>query len=211
MANLPISGLPTGVPTISDIIPFVQSNITKQSFISDLPFVRVTGSTMTGQLTSPIISATTITGTTIYGNGGNLNGLMTTLFFGHDTISPGDLNTYYIGNSINQAPITSSTDGRRVLSPRAGRITSVQLGYTVGGTLGTTEQSTYTVNNVTTAVSSTFTTTQQYDTSSGLVNYDLATPLTVSKNDKIEITWTTPAWVTNPTTIRQQFNVIITT
>ncbi len=29
MANLPISGLPTGVPTISDIIPFVQSGITK--------------------------------------------------------------------------------------------------------------------------------------------------------------------------------------
>jgi len=156
MANLPISGLPTGVPTISDIIPFVQSGITKQFTITELPFVKITGSTMTGQLTVPILSATTITGTTYYGDGQNLTGIVAILFFGHDSINPGDGITYYIGNSVNQAPIT-------------------------------------------------------YDSSSGLFNYDLVSPLSVSKNDKLEINWTTPAWVTNPTAIRQQFNVTITT
>jgi len=211
MANLPISGLPIGTPNLSDIVPFSQSGITKQFTITGLPFVKITGSTMTGQLTVPILSATTITGTTYYGDGQNLTGIVAILFFGHDSINPGDGITYYIGNSVNQAPITSSSDGRRVMSPENGRITSISISFTVGGTLGTSEASTFVINNVTTAVSSTFSNTTTYDSSSGLFNYDLVSPLSVSKNDKLEINWTTPAWVTNPTAIRQQFNVTITT
>ena len=66
-----------------------------------------------------------------------------------------------------------------------------------------------TVNNVTQVTQSTITTTYTYDASSANISYDLATPLAVTQGDKIELRWTTPTWVTNPTTVRQQMNVYL--
>jgi hypothetical protein len=41
------------------------------------------------------------------------------------------------------------------------------------------------------------------------ISYVLSTPLAVNEGDKVEIRWTTPVWVTNPTTVRQQMNVYL--
>jgi len=131
------------------------------------------------------------------------------LFFGHDSLSPGDTQTYYIGNSINLTAPISGSDGRRVIMPKTGNIVRVGICQTVGGTLGTSETSTFTVNNVTQVTQSTITTTYTYDASSANISYNLATPLAVTEGDKIELRWTTPTWVTNPTTVRQQMNVYL--
>ena len=133
------------------------------------------------------------------------------LFFGHDSLSPGDTQTYYIGNAINLTAPISGSDGRRVIIPKTGNIVRVDICQTVGGTVatGSTEYSTFTINNVTQSTQSTITTTYLYNTSNGNIAYDLGTPLSVNVGDKIEIRWTTPAWGTNPTTVRQQMNVYL--
>ena len=78
----------------------------------------------------------------------------------------------------------------------------------IGGAFGTTENSTMTINNVTTGLSSTISTTIQHN-ADGNVNYVLASPLAVSNGDILQVRWISPTWVTNPTTVRQRFNVKI--
>lgn len=131
------------------------------------------------------------------------------LFFGFDSVNPLDSTTYYIGNQINLAPVTSGQDGRRVLSPKTGVIKRVDITQSVGGTLGTSETSTFTINNVTQSTQSTVSTSITYDSSSSINAYNLSSPLNVNDGDKIEIRWTTPAWVTNPTAVRSQMNVYL--
>jgi len=131
------------------------------------------------------------------------------LLFGHDSVSPVDSTTYYIGGQFNLAAVTTASDGRRLISPVTGYVTQVAFSRTVGGTLGTSETSTFTINNTTQSTSSTITTTATYDSSSSLINYILSSPLYVVNGDKLEIRWVTPTWVTNPTTVRQQINVLI--
>jgi hypothetical protein len=131
------------------------------------------------------------------------------LLFGHDSISPVDSTTYYIGGQFNLGPTTSASDGRRLISPTTGYVTQVSISETIGGTLGTSETSVFTINNVTQSTFSTIATNVTYDSSSSLQNYILSSPLYVVNGDKLEIRWITPAWVTNPTTVRQQINVLI--
>jgi len=134
---------------------------------------------------------------------------LTTVLFGHDSVSPADSTTYYIGGQFNLGPITSPNDGRRLISQITGLITQVSISRIIGGTLGTNELNTFTINNVTQSTSSTITTTETFDSSSSLNNYVLASPLSVVNGDKIQIEWTTPIFATNPTTVRQQINVLI--
>jgi len=83
------------------------------------------------------------------------------LFFGHDSTSPADTQTYFIGNSINLAATTSGSDSRRVIIPKTGNIVRVDICQNVGGTIqtGATEYSTFTMNNTTQSTPSTKTTT----------------------------------------------------
>jgi hypothetical protein len=133
------------------------------------------------------------------------------LFFGHDSVSPADTQTYFIGNAINLAATTSGSDSRRVIIPKTGDIVRVDICQNVGGTVqtGTTEYSTFTMNNTTQSTQSTITTTYVYTASTGNIAYDLVSPLPVTVGDKVEIRWTTPAWVIKPTTVRQQMNVYL--
>jgi hypothetical protein len=145
--------------------------------------------------------------------GGLINSMTPTgsilMLFGHDSVSPLDSTTYYIGGQFNLAPTTSASDGRRLISPVTGYVTQVSISETVGGTLGSSEPSTFTIENVTQSTSSTITTTATYDSSSSLQNYILSSPLYVVNGDKLEIRWITPVWGPNPTTVRQQINVLI--
>ena len=131
------------------------------------------------------------------------------LLFGHDSVNPLDSTTYYIGGQFNLPPITSANDGRRLISPVTGFITQVSISETVSSTLGSSEPSTFTINNVTQSTSSTITTTATYDSSSSLQNYILSSSLYVVNGDRLEIRWITPVWGPNPISVRQQINVLI--
>lgn len=145
--------------------------------------------------------------------GGLINSMTPTgsilMLFGHDSVSPVDSTTYYIGGQFNLAAVTSPSDGRRLISPVTGSIVQVSISRTVGGTLGSSETNTFTIENVTQATSSTITTTATFDSSSSLINYILSSPLSVVNGDRLEIRWVTPTYATNPTTVRQQINVLI--
>jgi len=168
-------------------------------------FLPTSGGTVNGGL-----SATTFSANTVVVSGITINPKQTiALFFGHDSLSPGDTQTYFIGNAINlTAPITGS-DGRRVIIPKTGNIVAVDICQNIGGTLGSSESTTFTINNVTQSTQSTITSSYVYTASSANIFYTLSSPLSVTAGDKIEIRFTTPAWVTNPTTIRQQMNVYL--
>jgi hypothetical protein len=131
-----------------------------------------------------------------------------TYLLGHDSVSPTDSNTYYIGNLFVLGPLVSSQDSRRVTVQRSGTITDVGIMTAIAGTPGSGELSTFTINNVTSGTSSTITTGATHSGDSN-INYTLSSPLTVTKNDKIEVRWVTPVWATNPTTVRQMINVVL--
>jgi len=173
-------------------------------------FDDVSGLTSNGTISSQSITANTVSANTLTVSGITVNPKqLIALFFGHDSLNPGDTQTYYIGNSINLTAPISGSDGRRVIVPKTGNIVRVGICQTVGGALGTNETSTFTINNFTQSTQSTITTTYTYDSSSANISYVLSSPLAVTEGDKIEIRWTTPTWVTNPTSVRQQMNVYL--
>ncbi len=132
------------------------------------------------------------------------------LQFSHGSTNPGDAITYYIGNVPDLGASTSDTAGRRLTSPVNGVIDYVTIISNVGGTIATNESSSFTVNNITTGASSSVATDFQYNASVRLSTYTNFTPLPVTASDEIQVRWTTPTWVTNPTTVRQNFIVKIT-
>jgi hypothetical protein len=132
-----------------------------------------------------------------------------TLLFGHDSVSPSDSVSYFIGGQFNLAPLTSTNDGRRLITQKTGNITQVSISRTIGGTLGSSELNTLSINNVTQATTRIITSAATFDSSSSLINYTLTSPLPVVAGDKLEIEWDTPSYATNPTTVRQQINVLI--
>jgi len=176
------------------------------------PNLTSTINTVTGLTVNGVLTATTFSANTVVISGITVNPKQTiALFFGHDSLSPGDNQTYYIGNAINLTAPISGSDGRRVIIPKTGNIVRVDICQNVGGSVATglTEYSVFTINNVTQSTQSTITTTYLYNTSNGNIAYDLGTPLSVNVGDKIEIRWTTPSWGVNPTAIRQQMNVYL--
>jgi len=156
------------------------------------------------------VSATTISANTVVISGTTVNPKQTiALFFGHDSLSPADTQTYYIGNDINLAAIISGSDGRRVIMPKTGQIVAMDICLNIGGVNGSSESSTFTINNVTQSTQSSITSSYVYTASSANIFYTLSSPLPVTVGDKIEIRWATPVWVTNPTSVRQQMNVYL--
>jgi len=168
------------------------------------------GLTVTGNTSINAVTATTVSANTVIISGITVNPKQTiALFFGHDSLSPGDTQTYYIGNAINLTAPISGSDGRRVIIPKTGNIVRVDICQNIGGSNGSSESSTFTINNTTQSTSSTITTSYVYSASSANIAYNLVTPLPVTVGDKVEIVWSTPAWATNPTTVRQQMNVYL--
>jgi hypothetical protein len=124
--------------------------------------------------------------------------------FVHGSTNPADSTTYYIGSITDLGAGTTNTAGRRVNSMATGRITQVGISIFIGGTNGSSETSTFELVNNTTSTATTITSTAVH-TGDSAVNYTLATPLAVSTGDELYIRWTTPAWATNPTSVRQRF------
>lgn len=107
--------------------------------------------------------------------------------------SPADASVYYSSDYLNSITATSV----KMYVPRAGKIIKASIYGTVGGTLGTAENSTVAIrlNNTTdTTISSVVVFNATPFT---IINSALG--ITVAEDDYIAVKWTTPTWVTNPT------------
>lgn len=130
-------------------------------------------------------------------------------FMGHDSVSPVDSTNYYIGDYIGLAPLTTSSDSRRLIVQKTGKIKQVSIRRSITGTLGSSEFNTFTIKNVTQSTTSVITTNATFNSAANLNNFILSSPLSVNSGDKIEIIWTTPVFATNPTSVRHAFNVLL--
>ncbi len=121
------------------------------------------------------------------------------------TFSPSDSTTYYWGSFYNATPATTGGTSR-IYIPKAGIIKKVYALVSVASTLGSAETSTMSIrlNDTTdTTISSAILTTAAQQV------YSATTAITVAEGDYIQIKWVTPAWTTNPSTIRIPVQIYI--
>jgi len=127
---------------------------------------------------------------------------------GHITnLSPPDANTFYYGNGKNSS--IYSPDAAIVIA-NAGTIKKIGIISIVNGTLGTTENSTFSLRKRTgtagTPTDTVITSSYKFNTVYYTAMYT-GFNISVAEGDLVEIKWDTPTWVTNPTAI--QFNVTL--
>lgn len=113
------------------------------------------------------------------------------------TFSPADATTYFFGSLFSIAPGTGAGTAK-IYIPKAGRITRCFLFF--NQSTGSSETSTLAIrlNNTTdTTVSSAIT------NDAGVTSFNNTTlNIPVAAGDYIELKWTCPTWVTNPTNVR---------
>jgi hypothetical protein len=112
--------------------------------------------------------------------------------------NPADSTTYYYGGDLN-ANLSTAWDFTSVDVPKTGTLKRVFIKVRVAGTLGTTEAVSHYVRlNDTTDI--TLDTTATYNTT--VTNLVANVSQAVVAGDRLAIKVATPAWVTNPTTVR---------
>lgn len=123
------------------------------------------------------------------------------------SFSPADSTIYYFGGSYSNLPTNASTGYYKLAVPKSGVITGATINTSNIGTLGTTEASTMVirVNNTTDYALST---TVAYDTISSVYTIS-GLNIPVMAGDYLQIKWTTPAWVTNPTNVANTVILLI--
>lgn len=127
---------------------------------------------------------------------------------GHITyLSPPDANTFYFGNGRNSSIYSPDV---AIVIPNAGTIKKIGIISIINGSLGSTENSIFSVRKRTgtagTPTDTVITNTYKFNT---VYNTSMYTGfnISVAEGDLIEIKWDTPTWVTNPTTL--QFNITL--
>ena len=124
----------------------------------------------------------------------------------HASFTPAASSNYYIGNFPDTSPNTNSTSIRgRIIAQHTGQIVSAVVATNMG-TNATGEASTFTMLNITKSTSAVISSTVTH-TADSLATYTLASPLAVTEGDILSIQWTTPAWVTAPTNLRQRITM----
>jgi hypothetical protein len=105
-----------------------------------------------------------------------------------------DSSTYLFGFQPTSAILTSDTSRSRIIAPRSGTITGVQLAWECGTSYATAEDTALLldVNGSTTSLS----TTAKFDALGSINITGLSAAVTAGQY--IRIQWQTPAWVTNP-------------
>lgn len=110
---------------------------------------------------------------------------------------PADSTTYLTGSFYSTAPGTGT--GPRLYIPRTGTITKVFIRYSVVGTLATTELSSlYIYKNASTD----YLLTSNILLDSNGFYEKVETSIPVTEGEFFNVKWVTPAWATNPTTVR---------
>lgn len=140
-------------------------------------------------------------------NANNL-GYVLSIPAGHITnLSPPDANSFYYGNGKNSS--IYSPDAAIVI-PNAGTIKKIGIISIINGTLGTTENSTFSIRKRTgiagTPTDTVITSSYKFNTVYNTTMYT-GFNISVAEGDLVEIKWDTPTWVTNPTAI--QFNITL--
>jgi hypothetical protein len=127
--------------------------------------------------------------------------------FSHSSMDPVDGGTYFIGNiSDSPAQSNNSIASKRVKSLSTGYIKSVTILTNVLGELGSNESQTFILKNNTTNVSVTIDSEYRHTSNNQSNSYSLGTPLSVEKDDELEIIWQVPVFETSPTLVRHNFN-----
>lgn len=129
----------------------------------------------------------------------NKQALGYTIPFGGIATNPVDASTYFLGGQIGLQFQTSGINTLRLYIPKSGTVKGVVMHFI--GVVGSSELSTFSfrLNDLTdTLISSSV----NFSLSAQTVvsNYSLNIP--VVQGDYCHIKWTTPTWVTNPTSIR---------
>lgn len=126
-----------------------------------------------------------------------------------DNGNPLDSTSYFMGYSMLITQVTSSnaTSRAKLYIPKTGTITTCYGNFRVSGTLASSENTTLAIrlNNTT---DNTVTSTLQLTSSSNAVANG-ALSIAVTAGDFIEFKWTTPAWVTNPTSVSCSLTVFV--
>ena len=145
----------------------------------------------------------TTSGTVAAGDDSRFDNATTPVVFHDDggyNRNPADAATYYLKTHITQAAVTTSSqgDGVRFRCPR--NLTFVAAQINAHFTLGSSEATTFTINNVTAGTSQTITSTANY---SAVFSTNHSFSFSCSANDYIEVRMVCPTWATNPTVLNQ--------
>jgi hypothetical protein len=131
-----------------------------------------------------------------------------TMNMAHSSLNPADSLSYYF--AANAAPAaTSSAAIRRKPAGITGHIYSVTMQITISTTLGTSENSTFKINNVTQGTTTTVSTTLAYTAVGLSLQWDLVSPFAVTKGDQIECQIDMPAFATNPVAVIHYVDLLI--
>ena len=145
-------------------------------------------------------------GTVITGTSGTV-AVMTNLCFpihmAHGLYSPGDGATLYFGGIGNSGNPSTTATYARVYIPVNCTLIGYDLNCLISGVAGSGESSTFAVR-VDNTTDITLTSAMTYSAGSG-INESHASNLNTNINagSYINIKWTTPTWVTNPTNVNQ--------
>jgi len=146
-------------------------------------------------------------GATAWNSLGWSNGDDFTLFMVPGTISPADATTYYFGQSSN-VPTTTNTGNDNAVG-FAFKVIGAIITTSNNTVQGTSESSTLSLRNNTTATSTSMGSFTTNSTSSGTVYTVLSNlNINVGASDEIAMQWLTPTWVTNPTTMLIRITLI---
>jgi len=131
------------------------------------------------------------------------------LQFEHGALSPSDSTAYFIGGVSDLPPTTLQEASRTIFTHASGFIRKVSIHNSVGGNVGSAEPSVFKVVNLTKSTESVITASKEYVNAHQAATYVLTSPLAVDAGDALTIVWETPAWETNPTSVRNNFVVTV--
>lgn len=191
-ANIVFSGPSTGsaaTPTFRSLVA------------NDIP--SLTASKISDLGNSATKNVGTTSGTVAAGDDSRFDNATTPVVFHDDggyNRNPADAATYYLKTHITNAAVTTSSqgDGVRFRCPRNLTFISAQINAMF--TSGSSEGTTFTINNVTAGTSQTITSTANY---SAVFSTNHSFSFSCSANDYIEVRMVCPTWATNPTSLNQ--------
>lgn len=209
-----VNGAAAAVPNDTDLIPVVESSVTKKITLTNLKaffktyldtlYVSLTGSYANPSwLASLAWSKITGTPTTIAGYGITDAKPVGQWYSDATAVSPADGSIYYFGTINNNAPETANT--YRIKSPKNNAVFNVTATAIIRTSLGSAQNSTVKIQNITAGTSETL--------STGLTATDRINSVTAlstlanTAGDEMTIEITNPSWVSNPTGVQYQFIV----
>lgn len=129
------------------------------------------------------------------------------LTLSHGLFGPSDSTTYYFGAAFAGLPTNAGSTYYRMYIPKAGTIKEMSLTMINSGVFATTEDSTL-VLRVNDTLDYTLSAALKHNANGG--SYTVAgLGIRVAKGDYVVMKWTTPAWVTNPTNVSHNVQLLI--